>query len=276
MRCLFDMMDMLWLLPLGFIAGTIGSMVGLGGGIITVPVMTLAGYSPTLAVTVSLYAIFSNAAASTILYARRGLVEYKTGIFMAAIAIPGTALGAIASSWVKQDEFQVLFGILMITVAIYTATRQNIRGRAKVGTVSALVAAAASLGAGMVSSFFGIGGGIIFVPVLVAVLGMGMSRAAPTSQFALLFISFAGMISHTVLGHAGFYEVQYYQRRLHCVDEIRLAQNHPGKTSTSKRTAAAPTSRDSIIRKFFCFTLDESFDPNSPPANAPTESNTAS
>ena len=46
------MMDMLWLLPLGFIAGTIGSMVGLGGGIITVPVMTLAGYSPTLAVTV--------------------------------------------------------------------------------------------------------------------------------------------------------------------------------------------------------------------------------
>ena len=53
------------------------------------------------------------------------------------------------------------------------------------------------------SSFFGIGGG---VPVLVAVLGMGMSRAAPTSQFALLFISFAGMISHTVLGHAGFYE----------------------------------------------------------------------
>ena len=146
MRCLFDMMDMLWLLPLGFIAGTIGSMVGLGGGIITVPVMTLAGYSPTLAVTVSLYAIFSNAAASTILYARRGLVEYKTGIFMAAIAIPGTALGAIASSWVKQDEFQVLFGILMITVAIYTATRQNIRGRAKVGTVSALVAAAASLG----------------------------------------------------------------------------------------------------------------------------------
>ena len=140
MRCLFDMMDMLWLLPLGFIAGTIGSMVGLGGGIITVPVMTLAGYSPTLAVTVSLYAIFSNAAASTILYARRGLVEYKTGIFMAAIAIPGTALGAIASSWVKQDEFQVLFGILMITVAIYTATirgqRQLSALQQQVGTVS--------------------------------------------------------------------------------------------------------------------------------------------
>ena len=117
----------MWLLPLGFIAGTIGSMVGLGGGIITVPVMTLAGYSPTLAVTVSLYAIFSNAAASTILYARRGLVEYKTGIFMAAIAIPGTALGAIASSWVKQDEFQVLFGILMIhSCNIHCYKAQNI------------------------------------------------------------------------------------------------------------------------------------------------------
>ena len=200
------MMDILWLLPLGFVAGSVGSMVGLGGGIITVPALTLAGYSPTLAVTVSLYAIFSNAAASTILYARRGLVAFKTGIFMAAVAIPGTVLGAVLSSWVDRDEFQVLFGVLLITVAVYTAVRQNISSRAKIGTISATIAALASLGAGMVSSFFGIGGGIIFVPVLVMVLGMGMARAAPTSQFALLFISFAGIISHTALGHAGLYE----------------------------------------------------------------------
>ena len=67
--------------------------------------MTLAGYSPTLAVTVSLYAIFSNAAASTILY-DEGVVLLNIKLEYSFIAIPGTALGAIASSWVKQDDFK--------------------------------------------------------------------------------------------------------------------------------------------------------------------------
>ncbi|MDI1495315.1 MAG: permease [Cenarchaeum symbiont of Oopsacas minuta] len=200
------MLDVLWLLPLGFVAGTIGSMVGLGGGIIMVPAMTLAGYSSTLAVSVSLYAIFSNAVASTISYARRGVIVYKTGLLMSSLAIPGTVIGAIASSWVSRSEFHALFGVLMVIVAVYMATKQNIKDNTIVGIASITAASVASFGAGMVSSFFGIGGGIIFVPIMIAVLGMNMLRAAPTSQFTLLFISFAGMISHTALGHTGFTE----------------------------------------------------------------------
>ena len=50
------MLEELWLIPLGFIAGILGSIIGLGGGIIIVPVLTFAGFSPTLAVSNSLFA----------------------------------------------------------------------------------------------------------------------------------------------------------------------------------------------------------------------------
>ncbi len=57
------MIEELWLIPLGFVAGVLGSMIGLGGGIIVVPVLTFAGFPPTLAASNSLFAAFSNAVA---------------------------------------------------------------------------------------------------------------------------------------------------------------------------------------------------------------------
>jgi len=68
-----------------------------------------------------------------------------------------------------------------------------------------IFAIGASFFAGIISSFFGIGGGIIFVPLMVILMGLSMKNAAPTSQLILLFVSAAGMISHSILGHSDFY-----------------------------------------------------------------------
>ena len=54
------MYDNLWLIPLGFAAGVLGYIVGLGGGIIAVPAMTFAGFPPALAARNCLFAAFSN------------------------------------------------------------------------------------------------------------------------------------------------------------------------------------------------------------------------
>ena len=62
------MLEEIWLIPLGFAAGILGSMIGLGGGVIVVPVLTFVGFPPTLAASNSLFAAFSNAVASTISY----------------------------------------------------------------------------------------------------------------------------------------------------------------------------------------------------------------
>ena len=69
-----------------------------------------------------------------------------------------------------------------------------------------IVVIALSFFTGIISSFFGIGGGIIFVPMMIIVMGLAMKTAAPTSQFILLFASFSGLIAHSILGHPDFYQ----------------------------------------------------------------------
>ena len=91
------MYENLWLIPLGFAAGVLGSIVGLGGGIIAVPAMTFAGFPPALAASNSLFAAFSNSVASTVSYARQKRVEFGIGIKLGLMCIPGTILGAFVS-----------------------------------------------------------------------------------------------------------------------------------------------------------------------------------
>src|SRR5512135_2021584 len=69
-----------------------------------------------------------------------------------------------------------------------------------------ILAVGASFFAGIISSLFGIGGGVIFVPLMVIAMGLSMKLAAPTSQFILMFASASGMIVHSILGHPNYYE----------------------------------------------------------------------
>ena len=199
------MIDQLWLVPLGFAAGILGSMIGLGGGIIVVPVLTFFGFSPTLAASNSLFAAFSNAVASTVSYSRQKRINYSLGLKLGLLTVPGTVLGAFLSSDVSPEIFKILFGFVLIASAVYIFLRKKIESSEKtISRQMMIFAIGASFFAGIISSFFGIGGGIIFVPLMVVGMGMAMKTAAPTSQLILLFASFSGVIIHTLLGHSDF------------------------------------------------------------------------
>ncbi len=199
------MIDQLWLIPLGFVAGILGSMLGLGGGIIIVPVLTFLGFPPTVAASNSLFAAFSNSVASTISYSKQKRIEYSLGLKLGLLAIPGTILGAIISTDVAPDIFKILFGFILIASSVYIFLSKQIESREKTISKQLIIfIIGASFFAGIISSFFGIGGGIIFVPLMVVGMGMSMKRAAPTSQLILLFASLSGIIVHSVLGHPDF------------------------------------------------------------------------
>ncbi|PIN84500.1 MAG: permease [Nitrosopumilales archaeon CG15_BIG_FIL_POST_REV_8_21_14_020_33_23] len=199
------MIDQLWLIPLGFAAGILGSMIGLGGGIIVVPVLTFLGFPPTLAASNSLFAAFSNAVASTFSYSRQKRIEYSLGLKLGLLSIPGTVLGAYVSSDVAPAIFKVLFGLVLVSSAVYIFLRKKIDTKEKTLSKQMIVfAIGASFFAGIISSFFGIGGGTVFVPLMVVGMGMTMKKAAPTSQFILLFASLSGIIVHSILGHPDF------------------------------------------------------------------------
>ena len=199
------MFEDVWLIPLGFVAGVLGSMIGLGGGIIVVPVLTFLGFPPTLAASNSLFASFSNAVASTISYSKQKRIEYSIGLKLGLLAVPGTILGAYISSDVTPEIFKILFGLILISSSVYLFLKRKIESKEiNTSKLVMVLAIGASFFAGIVSSFFGIGGGIIFVPLMVAAMGMGMKNAAPTSQFILLFASFTGLLTHSILGHPDF------------------------------------------------------------------------
>jgi len=204
------MIDQIWLIPLGFAAGILGSMIGLGGGIIVVPVLTFLGFPPTVAASNSLFAALSNSIASTISYSRQKRIEYFLGLKLGLLAIPGTILGAILSTDIAPDIFKILFGLVLIASAIYIFLRKQIESKEKVISKQMIIfAIGSSFFAGIISSFFGIGGGIIFVPLMVVGMGMSMKKAAPTSQLILFFASLSGVIVHSVLGHPDFLQAGF-------------------------------------------------------------------
>ncbi len=202
-----ELFDYLWLLPLGFVAGIIGSMIGLGGGFVIVPVLTFFGFSPTLAASNSLFAAFSNAVASTASYAKQKRIVYSIGFKLAFLSIPGTILGVYISDEISSSLFKLLFGIVLIGSSGYIYAKRKMEPKEyNLSKQIMILAVGASFFAGIISSLFGIGGGTVFVPLMVIAIGLSMKLAAPTSQFILLFAAASGMIMHSILGHPDYYQ----------------------------------------------------------------------
>jgi hypothetical protein len=199
------MFENLWLIPLGFVAGVVGAIIGLGGGIIVVPALTFLGVSPTVAASSSLYAAFSNSIASTISFARQKRIEYKIGLQLGLTSIPGAIVGAFASAAATPEIFKILFGIVLAASCFYLFVKRKMESKETRVSKQLLAASSAiSFFAGILSSFFGIGGGIVFVPLMIIVLGVLVKRATATSQLILMFSSSSGLVAHTLLGHADF------------------------------------------------------------------------
>jgi len=201
------MIEELWLIPLGFAAGLLGSIIGVGGGIITVPVLTFVGFSPILASSNSIFGVFSNAVASSISYAKQRRIEYSIGLKLGLLSIPGTIVGVYISSDIAPSVFKILFGLVLVAASIYIFSKRKIEPKShNIPKQIMLLAIGASFLAGIISGLFGVGGGIIFVPLMIIAMGLSMKNAAPTSQFILLFASASALITHSILGHPDFYE----------------------------------------------------------------------
>jgi uncharacterized membrane protein YfcA len=189
-----------FLIAVGLSAGTLGSMLGVGGGIIMVPALTFLNLPPTQAASTSLIAVMSTSVSSTIEYSRQKRIDYVLGLEMAASAIPGGVLGAILSQYLLEDTFKLFFGILLILTGLYIVYKNSVLKdlQAKRRSLPLQVAVfAASFGAGIISSLFGVGGGIVFVPAM-------LHRAVPTSQLTLMMTAIAGVFTHSVLGHPDY------------------------------------------------------------------------
>jgi len=189
-------------------ASVIGSIVGLGGGFLTVPVLRIAfGFSPSLAAGASLVLVLANACGATASYYRQRRIDLRTGVVLGVGAIPGSIAGALAVRDFASSLFDYLYAGFLFLIAADIVRRQLVGGRsgevaaALTPPISAPYLLVAGLAVGLVSSFFGIGGGVIVVPLLLLFSRLPPGVIAGTSSFVILLSAPAGVLTHGWNGH---------------------------------------------------------------------------
>jgi uncharacterized membrane protein YfcA len=205
------------LLTLGLSVGTLGATVGIGGGVLLVPVLLVVfpDVSPAVITSISLTAVVLNALSANIGYRRKRWQDPRTGLVLIAAAVPGAIVGALLTRLTERGAFEVIFGTALVGGSIYLALRgrrlPDISESSVKGTQRHMVdrdeiaydyrvqeglAATIAAGAGFIAAFFGIGGGIINVPVMMLVLKMPAKISVATSQLELMVASFAAVLVH--------------------------------------------------------------------------------
>jgi uncharacterized membrane protein YfcA len=214
----------LGLIVMGIGIGTYGTLIGAGGGFVLMPVLLLLypKQNAEVLTSISLAVVFFNAVSGSIAYGRMKRIDYRSGFLFAVATIPGAILGALNTAYVPRHLFDLIFGVIMVTAAVFLAVRNRQRsgectprflrrfcvtrhlvdadGAVNDYSFNYLVGIILSVVVGYISSFLGIGGGIIHVPALSYLLGFPVHIATATSHFVLAFMALAGTAVHIATG----------------------------------------------------------------------------
>jgi uncharacterized membrane protein YfcA len=204
----------------GVILGFIGTLIGAGGGFLLVPILVFLepGWSTEIVTAFSLAVVAANASTGALSYWQQRRVDVRSFVIFALAATPGSIAGVYVSALVPRRLFDPIFGTVLLLIAVWLLVRpsgSNSKARAKGNTSRQLVDAAGnrhvwsfdaatgiagSASVGFVSSFLGIGGGIIHVPLLVTLLNFPEHIATATSHAVLAVTSIVGTLVHVFRG----------------------------------------------------------------------------
>jgi uncharacterized membrane protein YfcA len=191
----------------GAAAGLVGALLGLGGGVFLVPLLTLGlGVPIRAAVAASLISVIATASASSTVNLDRGLVNMRLAMTLEVATSVGGLGGGTAASYLTTQQLFLIFGLTLAAMGVLMVMRSGRRnviadtsvdpgvlggrieedGTPYVYRVRRLpVGLFASLVAGAISGLLGVGGGIIKVPVMNTFCGVPIRVAAATSAFMI-------------------------------------------------------------------------------------------
>lgn len=188
----------------GALVGFSLGLVGGGGSILAVPLMVyLVGVkSPHVAIGTSALAVAANAFMSLLTHARAGNVRWRCGLMYAAAGILGAFAGSSAGKAFDGQRLLFLFAIVMIVVGVLMLRRRKHEGTAdaQCTRTNAPKVLGYGLGTGAFSGFFGIGGGFLIVPGLVASTDMAMINAVGTSLVAVTAFGLTTALNYAASG----------------------------------------------------------------------------
>jgi uncharacterized membrane protein YfcA len=178
--------------------------VGLGGGFIVVPVLRLLlNIAPTTVAGTSLVFVLANVGTSALGYLRQKRVDVAIAVPLALGAIPGSIVGVLAVKHVEPKWFDVSYAALLLILSVLVMRRRSAASRApgeKTFAHAWIVALPAGLALGLFSSLFGIGGGVVLIPLLLLAARMPPHVVTATSAFVIALTAPVGVIAHGIAG----------------------------------------------------------------------------
>lgn len=215
----------LGLIILGFGAGTYGLLIGTGGGLVLMAALLLAypHESPEQLTAISLAVVFFNSVLGSGAQAHVKRIDYKSGLLFAAAAVPGAIFGVLTTPYVSRHLFDAIFSSFLIIAGVvlflkpkldekehlkthkksaYEITRHltGIDGVSVEYSYNPVLGFVLSFLVGYLSSFLGIGGGIIRVPIMAYLLNFPIHLATATSYLVRSIMTFTATITHIWIG----------------------------------------------------------------------------
>lgn len=234
------MIDGVLLLGGGVLAGLFGSLLGLGGGILIVPILTLGFGLPLIqAVGVSLVSVIVTSGAASGVYLERRVANLRLGMTLELFTAMGALVGGLIAFLVPERILELLFAGLLAWVAVTMARRRDpkvngpepepavgadvspdgpsttVAGTMPAGATAAFIdrlsgpgyrvrrlglGAIGSVGAGVISALLGIGGGLVKVPVMHVIMGVPLRIATATSNLMIGITASASAIIYLLRG----------------------------------------------------------------------------
>lgn len=213
----------------GIVVGIALGLTGGGGSIFAVPLLIYGlGIGAKSAVAISLAAVAATAAVGAVEGLWRRVIELRAGLILAGAGMISAPLGTAIGNLVSADIIVLSFAVLMLAVSVYmvrnalkspensrvvrahfaenaqadpgTVCHYSTDGRLRLNAPCSAALVIAGLAVGVLSGFFGVGGGFLIVPALILITEMGIHRAVATSLLVITLVGISGVASAVVSG----------------------------------------------------------------------------
>lgn len=187
---------------IGLLIGLVMGSLGGGGAVLLVPVLVFVFHlSAHDASTTALLIVGAGAVAGVLAHARRGHVRWRNGLIFGALGTPGAWAGSQLSALLDPDLLLLAFaGLLVVVAALMLRSARDDEPADTEPETRRVTLVLSALGVGLLTGFFGVGGGFAVVPALVLLLRFAMPIATGTSLLVVLINSLVALATRATGG----------------------------------------------------------------------------
>ncbi|ELH1205582.1 sulfite exporter TauE/SafE family protein [Listeria monocytogenes] len=198
-------MDIITYFLIALSTSVVGSFLGIGGGVILLPILLLMGVSQGTAAFSSALTVFTMAIFTCSIYYKRKQGNVGLALKIAVTSIPTTFLGAMVNQMLPEAVYRFLYGALIVVllgIMIWKKKRHNEKPHFL--SEYRIIPYVFGVIIGFLAGLFGIGGGPIVIPILLLIFMLNQKKASATSSYVTLLTSLASIGSYAIIGGSDF------------------------------------------------------------------------